>query len=734
MHLNRFIKYINYLIALALFAGCVAAYWYAYRPLPQTSGTVTVPGLGGKVTVRRDAQGVPHIEATSADDLFFAQGYVVAQDRLFQLELGRRQAAGELAELVGAAALESDLDARRLRLRRLADMHAASMPAADRAPIAAFARGINHYVETHRDRLPVEFRILGADPAPWTIADSVLVGLQMFRSMTTSYREELTKRSLLASGAEPAKVERLFPTRTGSEPLPGSNAWAISGRFTKSGKPLLASDPHLGFSVPSVWYQVHLKSPELNAAGVQLPGLPGVAIGHNGKIAWGITSLGFDVQDLYQEPPASAIRQEREVVRSSNGGTLADLSYSVTAHGPVIVNDGATPLALRWTAADPGSFAYPFVELNRASNWEEFRRALARHPGPGFNFVYADREGNIGLQVAGRLPVRRKSGGDVPHAPGAAADEWDGVIPFDQLPSVYNPPSGMVVSGNQNPFPANYPYRVSGGFAPHYRAKQIEAMLARGKAWEPEGMLRIQRDVYSPFSHLLAQQLAAAFRTRKATNPDLVEAVARLEKFNGQMAAESPEALLVTLAYQHLRKAVGQRAAPNLGATYDSGMSTAVLEGLLRERPADWFPDWDQLLVRVLLDAVEEGRRMQGVTFANWRYGAYNQLKMEQPVMSAIPWLGRRYYTIGPVPMSGSTTTVKQTTSRIGPSMRFVADLADWDRSLLNITLGQSGQALSGHRKDQWQRYLAGESLPMQFDKVDAAAATLELVAPPPGK
>lgn len=733
MHLNRFIKYINYLIGVALLAGAAAAYWYAYRPLPQTSGTVMAPGLDGKVTIRRDGQGVPHIEARTDGDLFFAQGYVLAQDRLFQLEMARRLAAGELSELVGPQARDSDLESRRLRLRRLAGMHAAEMPAADRAPMAAFARGVNHFIETHRDRLPVEFRLLQSDPAPWTVADSVLVGLQMFRSMTGSYREELARRRLLEDGDDAAKIERLFPIRTGAEPLLGSNAWAIAGRFTRSGKPLLANDPHLGFSLPSVWYQVHLKSPQMNVAGVQLPGLPGVAIGHNDRIAWGITNLGFDVQDLYQEGPAAATRQEREVVRSVGGAGLAELTYSVTAHGPVIANEGGVPLALRWTAADPGTFAFTFIELNRASNWQEFRRALSRHPGPGFNFVYADREGNIGLQVAGRLPVRRKSGGDVPQAPGPAADEWDGMIPFDALPSIYNPPSGIVITGNQNPFPANYAYRVSGGFAPHYRARQIEAMLARGKAWEPEGMLRIQRDVYSPFSHFLARQLAAAFRTRKATNPELVEAVARLEKWNGQMDAQSPEALLVTLAYQHLRKTVAQRAAPNSGAAYDAGMATAVLEGLLRERPTGWFPDWDQTLVRVLLDAVEEGRRMQGAAFANWRYGAYNQLRMEQPVVSAIPWLGRRYYTIGPVPMSGSQTTVKQTTPRVGPSMRFVADLSDWDKSLMNIALGQSGQILSRHRRDQWRRYLAGESLPMQFGKVDASAAVLELT-PPPGR
>ncbi len=259
------------------------------------------------------------------------------------------------------------------------------------------------------------------------------------------------------------------------------------------------------------------------------------------------------------------------------GGVKAELAYLVTSHGPVVSNEGGGALALRWAGADAGGLTYPFAELDRATNWAEFRRALERYAGPAFNFVYADRAGNIGLQVAGRLPVRKKPG-DLPQPPGAAADEWAGVIPFADLPSYYNPPSGMVITANQNPFPKEYKYPVNGGFAPHYRARQIEAMLLRGKAWDPAGMLRIQRDVYSDFSHFLAAQMAAAFRTRGATNPALTGAIELLRKWDGQMNANSPEALLVSLAFQHLRKAVAERAAPGQSALYQAGMAPAVLE------------------------------------------------------------------------------------------------------------------------------------------------------------
>jgi penicillin G amidase len=394
----------------------------------------------------------------------------------------------------------------------------------------------------------------------------------------------------------------------------------------------------------------------------------------------------------------------------------------------VMVTSRDEALALRWAAAEPGSLTYPFLQINRAKNWVEFRKALERYPGPGFNFVYADREGNIGMQVAGQLPVRTKPG-DLPQPAGDKAVEWAGVIPFEELPSFYNPPSGVLVTANQNPFPKDYKYPVNGGFAPPYRARQIEAMLARGKAWDPAGMLRIQRDVYSEFSHFLGQQLAAAFKARGATNQALTEAVERLAKWNGQMTGDSPEALLVALAFQHLRKVVVERAAPGQSGKYQSGMAPAVLEQLLRERPASWFPDYDQVLIRVLLDAVEEGKRMQGNDISKWRYGLYNQLKLEPPVLSSIPYFGG-WFSFGTMAMSGSQTTVKQTTPRVGPSMRYVADLSAWDNSLMNISPGQSGMPFSAHRKDQWQTYWAGQSLKMQYEKVDAAGVFTLTPAP----
>lgn len=729
---GRVLKFINLSIAVLVLLVLFGAYWVAYRPLAQTSGEIGAP-ISAPATIARDAIGVPHIVAANVEDALFLQGYVTAQDRLWQMDALRRLAAGELSEVIGRAPLELDREARRLRMRRVAEEQARTLPPADRVTLAAYARGVNYFIETHRGRLPLEFTVLRYDPRPWTIVDSILCGLQMYRNLTTTWKEELQKQTMLASG-NAAKVNFLFPSRIGSEFQPGSNAWAVSGKHTASGKPILANDPHLEFSVPSTWYQVHLRAPGLNVTGVSLPGVPCVIIGHNERIAWGVTNLGFDVQDLYLEKldPRSGqyvfkghleqARLESEQI-PVKGGRPVEFRQWVTRHGPVSVSEGNRFMALRWAAAEPGSFQFPFLDVNRAGNWTEFTAAIARFPGPGQNFVYADVDGNIGYHATGKLPIRRNYDGDVPEDGSSGDYEWDGFIPFDQLPAFYNPPQGWIVTANQNPFPENYPYRVHGEFASPYRALEIRSLLTAHDGWTPEQMISVEKDVYSAFSHVLARQVAAACDAKKPANQDLQTAAAMLRSWNGQMEKGTAAPMLITLVYQQLRKMVADRAAPGKSDYYMPQMAPAVVAKILEGDARDWFQDKNQALVRALTAAIEEGRQQQGSNLNRWDYGQYNELTIKHPVGSQLPLLAG-YFNVGPIAMSGSSTTIKQTTTRVGPSMRFVADLSGWDRSLNNITVGESGQILSQHYKDQWDAYYAGRSFPMQFSQV-AAKATL---------
>jgi len=723
----RVVKAVNLAIAVLLVAGLALVYWYVWRPLPERSGSIDAP-LAAGATVNFDSHGEPHIRAATQEDAFFVQGYVTAQDRLWQMDALRRYAGGSLAEILGPSLLESDRESRKLRLRRIAEDAYVTLPAADRAALAAYTRGVNQFIATHLHNLPVEFTLLNYQPRPWSAVDCLLLCLHMYRSLTTTWKDEIVKNNLMAQG-DRAKVEFLYPMRGMGDASPGSNAWAIAGSHTASGKPLLSSDMHLEYSLPGIWYMTHLEAPGLNAVGVALPGAPGIVVGHNQRIAWGITNLHFDVQDLYIENlddrtgrymfrgQVEQARGEREIIRVK-GEPSVDLTTWVTRHGPIFLADGKQRLALRWTAAEPGMLQYPFLDIDRAQNWREFTAAIARLPGPGSNFVYADVDGNIGYHAAGALPRRRNYRGDVPVDGASGGFEWDGYIPFDELPSVYNPPGGLIVSANQNTFPENFPYPVNGNFAPPYRAQQIRAMLSARDGWRAQDLLAVQKDIYSAFSHFLAGQLVGAYRERHAHNPGLDGAVDLLRAWNGQMDKDMAAPFLVTLAYQHVRRAVAENASAATGLAYEFNLAPVVIERLLRERPAGWFGDYDEMLLRALADAVEEGRRMQGRDPKRWHYGDYLRIAINHPVLHEVPLAGK-YFDIGPVPMSGSTTTVKQTSRTVAPSMRMNADLGDWERSLFNIPIGQSGQILSSHYKDQWADYYNARSYPMQFGKLD---------------
>ncbi len=728
---SRLLRLFNLSIAVLLIALLGAAYWYAWRPLPQTSGQIGAP-ISAAARIARDAKGVPHIQAASWEDAIFLQGYAMAQDRLWQMDGLRRRASGELAEIVGQAAVESDREARRMNLRPIAEAQERALPPQQRAVLAAFARGVNYFIETHRNRLPLEFTLLRYDPRPWTASDCLLAGLEMYRTLSNSWRSELLRQKMLETG-ERSKVEFLFPVRTGHEPQPGSNAWAVAGSRTATGKPILANDPHLEFSIPSPWYLVHLTAPGLNVTGATIIGLPAVIVGHNDRIAWGTTNLQFDVEDLYREQAGATVRVEQDAIPLKGGGAIP-VALGMTAQGPLFLSDGSQQYALRWTAAMPGGLTFPFLDIDRAHNWTEFRAALEHYGGPGQNFVYADVDGNIGYQAAGMLPIRQTCAGEAPVE--QAGCDWQGFIPFEKLPSAYNPSAGMIVTANQNPFPADFAYQVNGNFAAPNRANQIRALLGSREKWKAEDMLSVETDVYSAFDYFLAQQVVAAYDAQrtKPANPQMQEAVGVLRSWKGQMQKGTAAPMIAALVYDQIRKQMAERAAAGMGDAYTSFMAPGVVERLLRERPAGWFPDYDALLMRCLTGALGAGQKVQGSKVSRWDYGQYMSLEIANPVEGRLPVIGR-FFNIGPVSMSGAGTTVKQYTRRLGPSLRMIVDLGDLDHSFANLVTGESAQVLSSHYKDQWEAYYAGRSFPMQYGKVDAKDVLVvkpEMVKPQP--
>ncbi|MBV9404864.1 MAG: penicillin acylase family protein, partial [Acidobacteriaceae bacterium] len=563
--LTRLVRIINVSIAILVVLAAIAVYWYAVRPLPKTSGEITAP-IGALALIRRDARGIPHIEASRWQDAIFLQGYATAQDRLWQMDGLRRFGAGELAEVFGQAALASDERSRKMRMRAIAESYLQHLKPEDREVFVEYARGVNYFIDTHHGDYSLEFSIPGNqyDPRPWTLVDSMLTGLVMTRDLTDSSRFEFDKGTLMQM-ADPAKVRVLFPATQGQFVSPGSNAWAVSGAHTEDGRPMAANDPHLHCTIPGTWHLVHLKAPGLDVTGAALPGFPGVITGHNQQIAWGVTNLQADVMDLYLEQidprtgryayqgKVEQAQLDRQFIGVRNRKPVV-LETWVTRHGPIVIQENGKSYSMRWSAAD--DFGFPFFDVDRAQNWEQFRAAIARFGAPGQNFVYADRAGNIAYQAAGSVPIRRGFHGDTPLDGASGNFEWQGYIPFDQMPRVYNPPSGIVATANQNPFPEAFAYAVDGSFADRYRVTQIRALLSRKEKLSVEDVLAVQKDVYSAYDRFLAQQLVGAFDKRGSTNALVRDAIAALRHWNGQMDKDQAAPMMTQLLNDQLATAL----------------------------------------------------------------------------------------------------------------------------------------------------------------------------------
>ncbi|MFQ5818215.1 MAG: penicillin acylase family protein [Terriglobia bacterium] len=527
----------------------------------------------------------------------------------------------------------------------------------------------------------------------------------------------------------------------------GSNNWVVTGTRTAAGKPLLANDPHLPHTLPAIWFAVHLKSPELNVAGVSLPGMPFVLLGHNQRIAWGMTNLWPDVQDLYierfhpDEPnryltPAGwqPVGRRLETIRV-RGEPDVQLEVLRTRHGPIVHDDGQQKLALRWTALEPALLALSFYEINRAQNWDEFLSALALYGGPTQNVVYADVEGTIGYYGAGRVPLRRRGRGEVPVAGEVSDYEWVGTIPFPEMPQAFNPPLGILASANNRVVPDDYPHYLTDRWDPPYRIARIYEVLENQTGFEPQDFLRLQGDIASHPDFVLAQQLAAAARDL----PELAEAVSILDTWDGRMRAGDAAPLLTATARRILLEKL---LRPKLGAEWEaySWLSSPVfLENVLRARPARWLPagpeaedyaDYDALLRATLRETVAHlaaefrlpraGNRPRQGALRALRWGNHLQVHFVHPLSYIWPRFLGRWLNVGG-PQSGGRYAVKQMTRQFGPSMRMVVDLANFDNSLLNITVGQSGHVLSPYYRDQYAAWDAVESFPFPFS--DAAVA-----------
>ncbi|WP_216853228.1 penicillin acylase family protein [Phytoactinopolyspora halotolerans] len=813
-------------VVLALVAATVFTVWSIRRPFPEYDGTVGLPRLADDVEVIRDEYGIPHIYADTPEDLFRAQGYVHAQDRFWEMDFRRHATAGRLSELFGEDQVETDAFVRTLGWREVAKEERPLLEPETRRYLQAYADGVNAWLNDNSGGdLGFAYTLLGltsgdTTPDRWTAIDSLAWLKAMAWDLRGNIEDEID-RALLAAELPRDRVEQLYPAYdtdvaapivadeqlptqqpesiigTDGEPLPldetevalrsaadalrsapallgdgdgiGSNSWVVDGSHTESGAPLLANDPHLGPEMPSVWYQVGLHCRDVgpdcpfDVTGFSFSGLPGVVIGHNGRIAWGFTNLGADVSDLYLEDVRGdtyltgdeRVQMEtREETIQVAGGDDVTITVRSTRHGPLISDhdeqmrevgirapvdaeadapargDGYA-VALQWTALQPGKTADAIFAINAAQDWESFRSAASLFDVPAQNLIYADIEGNIGYQAPGRIPVRANGDGRYP-VPGWVDEyEWAGYIRFDDLPRVYNPDSGMIAAANQAVTSAAYPFLLTADFDRGHRAGRIDQLLreatAGGARVDAETMADIQMDSYSSAAEVLVPYLLDL----NAPAGYYGDGLRLLEDWDYLQEPESGAAAYFNAVWRHVLELTFHDELPE-DQWPDGGSRWIEVMRDLAAHPDD--PYWDdvdtetiesrdEILARAVDRARNEMTRLQGKDASTWEWGRSHQLTLVEPTFgtSGID-LVESLVNTGPVSVGGGTSTVLATAWAPDegyevtwvPSMRMVVDLSNFDASQWVDLTGVSGHPYHEHYGDQTELWRDGEMLPMR--------------------
>jgi penicillin G amidase len=749
----------------------------------------SLAGLKDSVTVRRDGRGIPYVEAKSDADLYFAQGFVTAQDRLWQMDLLRRVARGQTAELFGKAALEGDKRWRRFGFAAIVEETFQKFTPEHRAILENYARGVNAYVATlDAKSLPMEFQLLQYRPSEWLPTDSMIIGAILADGLSTTWWADAMKASFADLPKD--KFEQMFierspfdvlvvgkdtkvssfkfqapsrltvddslidvalkdeEVRKSSLEMVGfyqefnavSNNWVVSGKRTLDGKPILANDPHLPPSAPSIWYLSNLSAPNLRVSGVTFPGVPGIVLGHNENIAWGATNLGPDVQDLYAEtfndknqyktPDGwldAKIRKEEIKVRKKPTSTeteIVSLDVFETRNGVIVQEEGGKRYALKWTARDPKNDTFgAFLKLNRARDWEDFKSALKTYGGSTQNFIYADVKGNIGYYGAGAIPVRKSGDGSLPYDGATNDGEWVGNIPFEALPHTYNPPEGIIVTANQRVAGDNYKHFLTRLWSAPYRARRITQLLEANKKLTVNDVMDVQRDVFnisfSNFAREIIKHEAASEETLKV-----------LRGWDGQMKADSKAALLVNeirrfFLNKILINAVGEERAKK----YRWAMAASFVDWLAAEKPANWLPkefaDYKSLLFASDVSARAALAKKYGADEANWIWGNIEKMNFPHPIGQAnIPFISQTFQ-IEPIPRFGSGDTPNV---GIHVSMRHVTVPGSWDLTRQIIAPGESGDPKSPFWKDQIDAWKSGSTPLFPFSKEAVEKAAKETI------
>ncbi len=762
----RILSILGRLVLVAIFVALLAAvggfYYLKNSTLPQTTGRLVMPGLSAPVEILRDGRDVIHVKAANEHDLFFGQAVAHAQERLWQMEFQRRVGAGRLAEVLGPELVETDKYLRTLGVYRAAEQAYRNLPDDLKAIIDAYTEGINAYLAS-APPLPLEFKLLGFEPEPWTPADVLVWQKMMSYDLSGNMDEELRRYRLLARGLSKERVEQLLPDYQPGTPVilrsapprqpPGeeepeaptpapnglapiekllalsaslprtaaaSNNWVVAGWRSSSGQPLLADDPHLGLSAPSIWILMELESPTYHASGATFPGLPTVVIGRNDHVAWAVTNHHVDVQDLYvlEEKDGGYLYkggvrpyQTRREVIAVKGGEPVEVTVRESVYGPVISDatdvPGGNVLALRWTSLEPEDETMAaFYGIGKANDWQEFTTALSRLKAPSQNFLYADDSGNIGYFAPGEVPVRKPGHSGKYPVPGNGEWDWQGYVPLEWLPQVYNPPEGYIITANNRSTPPGWPYELGHEWAAGFRAERIEQLLRGRQKLSPEDFMRIQNDVVS----LLARRLQPVLAKIQPQSQRAAEWRRKLLAWDGDEQAGSLEASVFEAWYTELTRLpeaeVGQ---PYWNSPY------YIIHALEEGDPA--CDARGESCLEFATAAFERALERLDNHGGILPWGQLHQAHFDHAVMTHVPQLRRffdRYIAHGGDAYTVNVGAYDPSTFEMyhGPSYREIITPGGRQGSYWIHPMGQSGNVLSRHYADLLPLWARGEYLP----------------------
>lgn len=774
----------------------IIAYLILNKSLPQYEGEIKVVGLNSGVNVYRDSSAIPLISAANDEDLAFALGYVHAQERLFQMDLARRAGEGRLSEVFGSRTIPFDRMFRTMGLYKVAESSLPKLNPSSQKILIAYSKGVNSFLENSKGKYPIEFDVLGYDPYPWKPEHSLLIAKLMAWELNISWWSDIAFSNLVQKlGVEKARellpdfpenaptiipkeitsyanlnnnlinVDRTFRDFFGITGTHiGSNNWVINGKISQSNKPIIANDPHLGFSAPGKWYFVILRSNDWNAEGFTIPGLPAVVIGKNQNIAWAMTNVMTDDADFYVEKidssgtKYSVNNQWKDIETYQDSFAVKDSSFykfsiRKTYRGPIISDvhlfnilypeDGKvnSTISMRWTGLDFSDEIFAAISLNKAKNWEDFKSALKNYTVPGQNFVYADKDGNIGYVCATKLPIRSSASPTLIYDGSTDANDWKGYVPYEEMPKLFNPAQNFIASAN-NKTVNNFRYHISNVWEPSSRIERITELLKSKNLHSVKDFENYQMDFYSPYAKEIVPYILNAFMDAKITDNNLKISLELLNNWNYEMNSSSQVPTIYLYFFHQLIKNIFEdELGSDLLKEYVilANIPYRIIQKYLKGNSSTFFDNIrtpqvetrDDIIRQSLVDALIELECKFGKEISSWQWGSIHKVKFKHMFSGASSILDK-LIDVGPFEIGGDGTTVFNTEysfseiyekdrdlskprrsepyqNILGPSMRYIFDFGDSDYLQMILPTGQAGHFRNPHYKDMTDMWLKGK-------------------------